>query len=243
MFYERRRDMSQSAKILGALGVIALSSASAQAAIVATFGEATAPSSNIITSYVVPGTPDSNGWFNSGPTEDGWRLVSESFTVPAGTDYTLDKITMRLNASVGISFPTPAGFSIDIYQLADPTNNPVGGTIIAGQTGTMQPTTSNATAGSYFTFDLDNTVTLQAGVSYAYVLGFDNPAEPHKLLRMAIGAADGAGSRAWQNSNGGGWINAGATYTYYIQGSPVPEPATGGLILAGLGLLARRVRR
>lgn len=239
--------MRQSAKrMFGAgiaLGVIGLSAVSAQAAVVATFGEATAPTVNVITSYVPGGTLDSNGWFNNGPTESGWRLVSESFTVPAGPDYTLDKITMRLNQTLDSNFTAPAGFSIDIYEIADPVNNPVGGTIVAGQTGTMQPTTSTATAGTYFTFDLDDTVTLEAGVSYAYVLGFDNPAETYKLLRLAIGAADSAGSRAWQNTNGGGWINTGATYVYYIQGTPVPEPATGGLLLLGLSALALRVRR
>jgi hypothetical protein len=222
--------------------MLAMGASAASAAIVTTFGESV-PVSNIITS-VEPANQDQNAWFNDGlPANNGNRLVTESFTVPAGPNYTLDKITMKLNLTLAADFTSPSGMSLDLYEIASPLNNPVSGTLIAGQVGTLQPTTATATAGSYFTFDLDNTVTLEGGKSYGYVLGMDNPSASYKMIRLAVGDADAGGSRAWQNTNGGGWVNTGATYTYYIQGTPVPEPAMGGLLLLGLTVLARRTRR
>ena len=110
----------------------------------------------------------------------------------------------------------------------------------------MAPTTSNATAGSYFTFTLDTSLALTAGVSYAYVLAFDT-ADAAQLLRLAVsdGAADSNGTRAWQNTNGVGWVNTSETYVYYIQGTAVPEPGTAGLMgmaVVGLFVLKRKIR-
>lgn len=231
--------------LLAMLGAVALSTftaADASAAVVTTFGESV-PVSNIITSFE-PNNQDQNAWFNDGlPNNNGNRLVTESFTVPAGPNYTLDKISMKLNLTLAANFTSPSGISIDLYEIASPLNNPVSGTLVGSQVGTMQPSTATATAGTYFTFDMDNTLTLEGGKSYGYVLGMDNPSEDYKMIRLAVGDADPSGSRAWQNTNGGGWVNTGATYAYYIQGTPVPEPALGGLVLAGLGLLARRARR
>ena len=234
-----------SAKKLAAavLGATLVASASlASAAITTTFGEA-APSSNIIVSHDALSLGSANAWFNDGPSNNGNRLVSESFTVPSGPDYNLDKISMRLDQTLASSFTSPSGISVDLYEVSSPLTNPVLGTLIAGQVGTMQPDTSTATAGTYFTFDMDSGVTLDAGKSYAYVLGMDNPDAGYKILRLNIPDTAGDGARAWQNTNGGGWVNTSATYTYYIQGTPVPEPAMGGLLLIGLGMLGRRVRR
>lgn len=253
MFYERRRDMSQTKKMLGAVGVIALSAISAQAAVIATFGETTAPSSNIITSYVPPGAVDSVGWVNDGPTPNysGHRKVSESFVVPSGPNYTLDKITMKLLQPIGADFTSPSTFTIDFYQVANVGDNPVSGTFVQTQSGTMQPTVAQTTAGSFFTFDLDNTITLQAGQAYAYVLDFPTTAT-YQFIKPVIGQSGGAadGSTVWRdidflNPSDGTvpWHAIGDTYQYYIQGTAVPEPAMGGLLLLGLSALARRVRR
>lgn len=222
--------------------IMAMGASASSAAIVTTFGESM-PVSNIITS-VEPANQDQNAWFNDGlPDNNGNRLVTESFTVPAGPDYTLDKITMKLNLTLAGSFTSPSGMSLDLYEIASPLNNPVSGTLVQGFIGTLQPNTATATAGTYFTFDVDNTVTLEGGKSYGYVLGMDNPSAAYKMIRLAVGDADAGGSRAWQNTNGGGWVSTGATYAYYIQGTQVPEPAMGGLLLVGLGMLTRRVRR
>jgi hypothetical protein len=232
------------ATVVAAVGsAVALTAADTRAAVAVTFGES-APTSNIITSYE-PGSQDQNAWFNDGPTENGNRLITQSFITPADSDYSLEAITMKLNLTLANSFPEERPFSIDFYRLSSPGQNPASdGTYLSSRGGYMQPTSDTATAGSYFTFDLDTPLELTAGTSYAFVLAFDSPAS-YQLLRLAIssGAQDPAGTTAWQNSNGGGWVDTHETYVNYIQGTAVPEPAMGGLIVAGAGLLMRRRAR
>lgn len=222
-----------------AAGTGAIITANASAAVVVTFGE-TVPTTNIITSYE-PASQDQNAWFNDGPTENGWRLVTQSFTTPAGSDYSMEKISMKLKSTLANSFSTARPFSIDFYQLSSPGQNPVGGSYLSSRGGYMQPTSATATADSYFTFAMDTPLPLTAGTSYGYVLAFDAPSV-EQLMRLAVssGAADPAGTRAWQNTNGTGWLNTGETYINYIQGTAVPEPTLAGLALAGLVLMGRR---
>jgi hypothetical protein len=233
--------------LLAMLGAVALSTftvADASAAVVTTFGESV-PVSNIITSFQPAGSVDGLAWFNDGGGNNGIRHIAQTFITPAGPNQNMDKITMQLNATLPSSFPNAAPISIDFYELTGPGQNPASGTYLSTQTGTIQPTSGTATAGSYFTFALDTPVTLTAGTSYGYVLAFTGASDPTNLLRprTSSGGPDANGTRAFINTNGGGWLNSGETYTYYIQGTAVPEPAMGGVVLAGLGLLARRARR
>lgn len=226
--------------VFGAM--LAMGTTAASAAVTVTFGESV-PVADIITSYEA-GTQDQNAWFNDTMANNGNRLITESFITPAGSDYYADKISMKMNVTLASDFPEPRPFSIDFYELTSPGQSPTTGTYLSSRGGYMQPTSATATAGSYFTFDLDTPLTIEAGKSYGYVLAFDAEAT-YQLMRLAVssGDADPAGTRAWQNTNGGGWIDTSETYVYYIQGTPVPEPAMGGLVLmAGLGLLGRRKR-
>ena len=213
----------------------------ANAAVIVTFGE-TVPTSNIITSYE-PASQDQNAWFNDGPTENGYRPVTNSFITPASSDFSMDKITMKLKSTLANSFSSPRPFSIDFYQLSSPGQNPVDGTYVSSRGGYMQPNSATATADTYFTMALDTPLPLTAGASYGYVLAFD-AASVEQMMRLAVstGAPDPAGTRAWQNSNGAGWINTSETYVNYIQGAEVPEPAMGGLLLIGAAMISRRCR-
>ena len=199
-----------------------------KAAVVVNFGE-TVPTANIFASYA--GTEDGNlGWLR---TPDLNRVVSESVAIPLGSDFNLQKITMKLDATAP-DFTSPSGFTIDFYQLTSASQNPETGVFLGTQIGTMQPTSATAPAGSYFSFVLDTPVLMQASGFYGFVLAYDS-AQTYNLLRSTVDVADPAGTRAWMRNDGGAWQNTGATYTYYLEGTAVPEPATIGLLIAALG--------
>ncbi len=227
---------SQTHKFKAVLTLAALAALTVvgRTAVVVDFGE-TVPTSDIITSYD-PGTQSTLGWLR---TSDTNRIVAQTFITPGTPDYLVSSISMKLHFTVGQSFPAPSGFAIDFYQLTSPGQNPESGTYLSTQLGTMQPTTSTATAGSYLSFGLDTPVALQAGVSYGYVLSFMEVQE-YNLLHLAISdaAADPDGTRAWFRQNGGPWgLADGQTYVYYIEGSAIPEPGTIALLGVGAGLV------
>lgn len=231
---------------LFAAGSFGMAASNASAAATVTFGE-TVPTTNILTSYE-SAAQTNNAWFNDGVANNGQRFVSQSFITP-GTigdlDYNVNKITMKMGQTLATDFPGPRPFSIDFYRIGGPGQQPIQ-VYLSSVGGTMQPTTGTATAGTYFTFALDSPLVVEAGKNYAYVMNFDAP-DASQLIRMAIsnGQPDPAGTRGWQDTNGGGWVSTGETYVNYIQGSQVPEPATIGLLAAGgaMMLLKRRTHR
>jgi len=224
-------------KVALTLAILAGVTVSSQAAVSVSFGE-TVPTSNIITSYQ-PASLDALTWLY---TPDTHRLVAQSFVTPADSSYLVSAITMQLNGALGQSFSAPSGFSIGFYRLAGPGENPAAGTVLATQTGSMQPTTAEAQALSYLSFNLDTPLVLEAGASYGYVLSFDSQASYNSLLlAVSSSAPDPNGSRAWTQTDGGGWANVGETYVYYIEGTAVPEPGAIALLgLAGVLVLAAR---
>jgi len=233
-------------KVALTLAILAGFTVSSKAAVTVTFGE-TVPTSNIITSYEAA-AQGALGWLSLGEPENPEviRFVAETFTTPIDSDYVMNAVTMKLHFTIGQSFPAPSGFAIDFYRLTSPGQSPETGTFMSTQYGSMQPTTSIATAGSYLTLSLDTSVALEAGVSYGYVLSFSGPT-PYNLLHLAIsdnlpGALDPSGNRAWLRQDGGAWSLAeNQTYVYYIEGSAVPEPGTVALFgLAGVVVLAAR---
>lgn len=197
------------------------------------------PTTNIFASYA--GTEDGNlGWLR---TPDLNRIIAETVAIPAGQNYSLEKITMKLDTAAA-DFSAPSGFTIDFYQISSAGQQPETGTFITTQLGTMQPNSSSAPAGSYFTFVLDTPITMQASSYYGFVLAYDS-VQTYNILRPTVDVADPAGTRAWLRNDGGAWINSGATYTYYLEGTAIPEPSTlalGALAFTGLAA-ARRFRK
>lgn len=208
------------------LAVVAASTAASRATVVVNFGES-APSANIITSYV-PASQDAYAWVGIDGVD---RVLAESFVTPINSDYSMTSITMKLNQTIPQSFSSPSAFSIDFYQLSNPGQNPGSATFLSTQSGSIQTTTSIAVAGSFFTFNLDAPIALTAGTSYLYVLSFDSVAD-YNILPLAISSSQPApnDSIAWVNQNNSGWSNTGETYVYYIQGTAVPEPGTISLV-------------
>lgn len=211
----------------------------ASRAVVVNFGE-TVPTSNIITFYE-SGSQDAFGWLR---TEDTNRIVAQTFTTPGGSNYLMNSITMKIGMTLVENFAAPSPFTIDFYRLSSAGQNPETGVYLSSQSGTMQPNQSVATAGSYFSFELNTPITLEADVSYGYVLSF-NSVESYNILHPAIsnGQPDPSGNLTWFRQNAGAWNQAdGQAYVYYIQGTAVPEPGTVALLCfaAGFVFFARR---
>lgn len=223
-----------------ATSVYLIGAAAVDAAVVVQFNQPK-PVANVIAFYdPTGGSPGGNGWLYTSATN---RPVAETFAVPgAAVDrFELERITMKLNAAPA-DFSQLSSFKITIYEIAGVASNPISSTILSTQFGTMQPTAATAPAG-YFSFNLDTHVTLEGGKVYSYVLEFQNSSTSQTLSLQYNGL--GGNGKAWQNTNGGGWIvtggGAGLTYVYYLEGTVVPEAGTVSLL--GLGALAPLLHR
>ena len=222
----------------GLLALAAFATFSAHAAVTVDFGESM-PTTDIITSYDAFSDNGQQWRWLSGAK----REVSQSFIVPSGTDFAMDSITMRFDATYSVfeNYPDPSGFVIAFYELTGPSQNPVDGVSLGTQSGFMQPTLAEATPGSYFSFQLGTPLLLESGKSYAYTLSFAEETSYNRFQLAEATVADPNGTQVWWNQDDGGWVPTGTTYLYTIQGTAVPEPGTVVLLaLAGLSLYARR---
>ena len=229
--------------VLGTLiSGLALWGGNVSAAVVTVNYPETAPTSGIVSSYVVPST-GSFGVYNYGA--GNYRDVSTSFITPSNSDYLVNAFTLQIASVTTTDFTAPANFSIEVWSLAAPGNGPLsaGSSLVTTYTGVMQPTASQTQVGDYFTFSFDTPFVATAGKSYSFIMGIDSSAAGN-ILRWSIGAADPAGTRALSSTNGAAWANTGQTYIYYVEGTAVPEPMSMALLgLAAVAILVMRKSR
>jgi len=214
----------------------------ASAAVVTASYPETAPTSDIVSSYVVPSTGD-YGVYNF--SASSYREVSSSFITPSSSDYLVNAFTLQIGSVLTTSFTAPANFSIEVWSLAAPGNGPLSGgsSLVNTYTGVMQPTSSQTQVGDYLTFSFDTPFLATAGKAYSFIMSLDSSAAGN-ILRWSIGAADPAGTRALSSTNGAAWANTGLTYIYYVEGTAVPEPMSMALLgLAAVAILIMRKSR
>ncbi len=166
------------------------------------------------------------------------RQKALSFAMPAGSDYTISSVTLRLG-----NYITPG--DVAILEIRDHTGSPTapGANVV----GSFTAPSSAAAAISDFVFTPSGTITLQAGTSYWIVLyGGASPStfdwRGSSPSVTPTGIATYGGQSLFTTNAGTSWSNSATINTFQIDGVVVPAPAGAGVLVLG-GLLAARRRR
>lgn len=199
------------------------------------------PTTDVFHSYDPSSPSGAYSWFSR---PDANREVAQTFTLAANSnDFLLSTITLRLGADLTTSFPSTASFTLAIYSVpsATPsTPNPIG-TLLGSETGVIvKPTVAMSEAGSYFQLTLNTPIILNASptgtTAFSFVLTFDSPASDQQIS-LASTSPQIAGNRIVGRENGGAWVYPGATSTFLLQGTAIPEPGAVVLSLLGVGVI------
>jgi hypothetical protein len=185
-------------------------------------------------------------------TTSSHRDVLQVFTTTA--DASLESFTFKLNNQA-----TPAGlanatFTISIYEV-DSTSSFPGSTDtpLATYTGTWTLATGTA-ALSYITFDFDGSISLTAGKSYAFSIGFNSSGAGRNFLISTNGGDNGfysggvAASATYAYDatvagTPGAWTTFSTDYVFYANATAVPEPSTTAAWMAGMAIMFAGFRR
>ncbi|WP_157836966.1 hypothetical protein [Geminisphaera colitermitum] len=195
------------------------------------------PANNLVASFTPTGT-DGRGWrADTSASSDGWRDVGQSFT--ATHDATFDSIAFFVSSGLNTTTAnackeTP--FTLTIYSFASD---------LSASSATVLKTLSGETPAiaiaknDYLVFDVSEAnIRLKAGNVYGVLLHFDEMAASRSItLGFQIGATGTtayAGGLALErlNNTGTGALGtlvtatANRAFEFYVQGTPVPEPAT-----------------
>lgn len=166
------------------------------------------------------------------------RQKALSFAMPAGSDYNISSITLRLGAYI-----TPG--DVAILEIRNHTGSITapGSTVVGSFTA---PSSASGTIGD-FIFTPSGTITLQAGTSYwITLLGAASPStfdwRGGSPSTVPTGIATYGGQSLFTSNGGTSWGNSATINTFAIEGTVVPGPAAAALL--GLaGLISGRRRR
>lgn len=207
---------------------------SIQAAVIVST-DASAPTENIAMSNVASGSisPVSAYKRGDGPAA---KAVGQAFTV-GSTSITMDAITWKIAGADPEVLSKP--FTISIYE-ATLVNGSGTNTLLSLQQGVLPA--SGLSVGDYITFTLDQTLTLQAGKSYAVLFSFDEATSvstPTKSLSFEMGSTYQSTNRVWAFTTGtSGITTLGADTkqtTYYIHSAAaIPEAGTYLFLVVGV---------
>ncbi|MDR1283004.1 MAG: hypothetical protein LBK99_19605 [Opitutaceae bacterium] len=248
--------------ILAAVLLFALGATSARASdpapVVATLTATTIkPADNLVASFTPTGT-DGRAWrADPGVSTDGWRDIGQSFT--ATQDASFDAISFFVSSGVNTSaanacMETP--FTLTIYSFASDLS--ASSATVLGTLSGKTPATAIA-KNDYLVFDVSAVnIQMKAGNAYGVLLHFDEPAANRGIaLGFQIGAAGTTAcpgglvlERLNDTSTGAAGplttATANRAFEFYVQGTPVPEPATVASLLGAAALAlgcACRLRR
>ena len=159
-------------------------------------------------------------------------------TFEPSAPFTLDRITVLAAGINGGAYGAPA--NVAIYQF------PLGlglvpAVALATQTGLM-PASAPA-LNVYLTFDLQD-VALAAGTRYGFVLAFPDAAAGRSvMLRTSYPDEPYLQGTCFVSEDGGAFEDAGSGDLVLYLSRPAPEPATLGLMAAGLLVVFRKAAR
>jgi hypothetical protein len=172
-------------------------------------------------------------------------VASDSWVAAAfrtGTNvpgYSLDSIQLAMTAASG----TPSGFTVMVYSNVPPVGVGPGGSL-ATLNGSLDPVASGI-----YTYTPAGTLTLWPFTAYYIVLTAGTAianGENEWSLAATNAYNPNAGWEAggtWTSSDGSSWHSSTLRYLQFaINGTPVPEPSTLGLLALG-GLVLVRHRR
>jgi MYXO-CTERM domain-containing protein len=199
---------------------------------------ATAPTENISNSFVVSDTTNST-WQWRYDTENGYRDLGQRFT--AASDGVLDAITVQSYYTGGAG-AVDSSFTLTVYSFTNTSSSAAIDQTLLTLTGTLP---SDIITTKYFvTFDLPDTLDLESGVSYGFLLHFDNGPTSNQYISMAMGtSADYTiPEGSYRIENSGTYPPSSFTTSqttsleYYVQ--VIPEPSASTMALAAAAILA-----
>lgn len=162
-----------------------------------------------------------------------WSRVSmsqfgQSFT--ATSDAKMEKLTIQ----AGTLSATSAPFTLNIYQIASVNDGPLQvGTPI--YTGTGNLPSSQGPKPGYMTFTLDAPITLSEGSVYLFTFDYQSTGAGSLGFYRGAGGVEADGSNFWASTDGGvTFTRSTVLLDVYIQGTAVPEPALGMLLLPAI---------
>jgi hypothetical protein len=207
---------------------------------------ATAPFENISSSYALTDASNANknisGWaWRNNNTADGLRNLGQRFV--AAENAVIDKITvLTLNKSGDGTLN--AGFTLTLYSFTKTTSDGIVDQTLLTATGAM-PDTSIATD-TWLTFNLSSGVALKQGISYGFILHFDEAADNRSITLQQAENAAVSGLYRIQNTDGSSstsFSTANTSLIFYVQTATVPEPSICALLSGVGGVAFALVRR
>ena len=204
----------------------------------------TAPSENLLVSFT-SNTNSGRAWrANTSADSDQWRDVGQIFVAPE--DAILNSITVV--TSSGTNAPARGvDFTLTLYSFGTGFSAS-DAQVLATWTGVTPDPGSAIPGGTYFTFEIPDTQ-LAAGVTYGFLLHFDEMADNRTIaLRYNGGSNVAENTRHLTRINAsdgtpGALVVGTSSLEFYVQATPVPEPASVAFLLGAAALVICGGRR
>jgi len=185
------------------------------------------PSDHILTSYTVGYDNFGERFQWIGDSGSDHTDLAQSFLVSGADNWMVDKITVKVSG-FGTSVLNQ-NYTLEMWTVSNAADWS-GNTLVSSQSATFP---SSGLVSGYWTFDVAD-VTLSKEQYYAFVLGFDSGPDSQRFVTMvhAYSAYDlyPDGRMFLRMGTPPSWSSpfhaSDKDFEFYIQGSPVPEPAT-----------------
>ncbi|MDR1284384.1 MAG: PEP-CTERM sorting domain-containing protein [Opitutaceae bacterium] len=201
-----------------------------------------APAENILAAYTLADGANADktisGWAWRNTTTDGLRDLGQRFVAPANA--LIDKITV-LTLNTSGAGTQAADFTLTLYSFTATTSAGVVDRTLLQASGTM-PAASIAT-NTWLTLNLPGSVALEQGVSYGFILHFNEAADDRSItLQQAENAAVTGYYRIQSTDGSTTFGTANTSLIFYVGTAAIPEPST-SLLFPALGAAAYALTR